>query len=213
MKKTLTFLTSSLAALALSTSLCSATDASKAKADASKTEAAKPVAGSTAVIAVLDVNRILTEAKAAKGLNTQMETLRTKYETDISKKEESLRNEERALTDQSSKMKEAELEKRKKAFEANVAELQKSIMAQQTQLTNAAQDSMNTVREAVLKISSEIAKAKGYNYVQPAAGFLYHSPDVDITTETITRLDKDLPEVKVVLKEVAVTPAAAPEKK
>lgn len=210
MKKTLTLLSTTIATLALTTSLNAAPAAPAAAAPAAASapaSAATPAAAAT--IAVLDVNRILADSKAAKGLNDQMEKLRTKYESDISKKEEALRKEERVLTDEQSKMKEAELEKRKKAFETNVAELQKSIMAQQNQLTNAAQDAMNTIRESVLKISTDIAKSKGFIYVQPAAGFLHFNPEVDITTETIARLDKDLPEVKVVLKDAPAAPAPA----
>jgi outer membrane protein len=217
MKKTLTILSTTIATLALTTSL-SATPKAPASPAAAVPAAAAPAtgtpAGSTAIIAVLDINRIMTEAKAAKALNTKMEELRVKYETEISKKEESLRNKERQITEQQSKMKEADLEKEKKAFEASVAELQKSIMAQQNQLTNGAQDAMNTIRESVLKISTEIAKSKGFHYVQPAGGFLYYDLNVDITTETIARLDKDLPDVKVVLKDAPATPgsAAAPAK-
>lgn len=219
MKKTMNYLTTALATIALTSSLYAAPETDK-KAEAEKKPEAEKSAANTAqtkaTIAVLDVNRILTDSKAAKGLNEKMEKLRSDYETKIASKEEALRKEEAALTDQTTKIKEADLEKRKKAFEANVAELQKSIMAQQNQMTNAAQEAMNTIRESVFKITKEIAEKEGYHYVQPVAGFVYFQPEVDITTKTIERLDKELPEVKVVLKEVAApaTPVpAANEKK
>lgn len=206
MNKTLTFLSSTIAALTLTTSLSAAPAATAAAAPAA---APATAAKAGAAIAVLDVNRILTESKAAKGLNTQMETHRVKFETEIAKKEEALRKEEAELTKNQSTMKEAELEKRKKAFEGNVAELQKSIMAQQNMLTNGAQDAMNTIRESVLKIASDIASTEGYDYVQPAASLLFFKPGVDITDKTIARLDKELSEVKVVLKEAPAAPAKA----
>jgi|GEM_PF-619782 len=208
MKRSLALLSSALATLTLSTATWAAPEAAKPAAGAA---VANPGAA-TSVIAVLDVNKILSDSKAAKGLNEQMEKLRVKYETDISKKEESLRAEEKALTEQQTKMKEADLEKRKKAFEANVAELQKSVMAQQNQLNQGAQEAMDKIRESVLKISKDIAATKGYKYVAPAAAFLHFEPADDITTETITRLDKELPEVKVVIKDAPADKAAVPAK-
>lgn len=192
MRKSLALLTSALTTLTLSSAVYAT----------AKTEA-KPAAaaGSASLIAVLDVNKILTDSKAAKGLNDQMEKLRVKYETEISKKEEALRAEEKQLTEQSAKMKEADLEKRKKAFEASVADLQKSVMTQQNQLNQGAQDAMDKIRETVVNISKDIAATKGYKYVQPAAAFLYFDAADDITAETVARLDKDLPEVKVSIKD------------
>lgn len=221
MKKTMNYLTTALATIALTTSLYAAPEADKKAAEEKKPEAEKSAsttAQTKATIAVLDVNRILTDSKAAKGLNEKMEKIRSDYEAKIASKEEALRKEEAALTDQTAKIKEADLDKRKKAFEANVAELQKSIMAQQQQMTNAAQEAMNTIRESVFKITKEIAEKEGYHYVQPVAGFVYFAPEVDITTKTIERLDKDLPEVKVVMKDAAApatpaTPASSEKKK
>jgi outer membrane protein len=196
MKKTLTLLSTALATIALSTASQAATPAA--------------TAGTTATIAVLDINRIMTESKAAKGLNEQMEKLRTTYETEIAAKEEKLRKEEEQLTKNGASMKEAELEKRKKAFEASVGELQKTVMTKQNQMQNGANEALTTVRDSVVKISGDIAKNKGLQYVQPAAGFLYFSPEVDITNDTIARLDKELPEVKVVLKDAPAPGAGGP---
>lgn len=204
MKRSLALLSSALTTLTLSSAALAATEAAK--------PAANQTTGTTSLIAVLDVNKILSDSKAAKALNEQMEKLRVKYETEISKKEEALRAEEKQLTEQQTKMKEADLEKRKKAFEASVADLQKSVMVQQNQLNQGGQEAMDKIRESVLKISKDIAATKGYKYVQPAAAFLHFDPADDITTETITRLDKDLPEVKVVIKEVAADKTAAPAK-
>lgn len=150
----------------------------------------------TASTAIIDVNRILAESKAAKGLNEQMNTLRTQYEKEIYKKEEALRTQEKQLEG----MKAEKLEKARKELEASVAQFQKSIMMQQNKLQQAAQEAMDKIREKVISISNEVAKSKGFVYVQPAAGFLYFPAETDITAATITRLDKELPEVKVTVK-------------
>ena len=158
------------------------------------TTLASPVlAAEKATTAIIDVNRILSESKAAKGLNDQMNTLRTNYEKDIYKQEEDLRAQERKLEG----LKGEALEKARKDLEGKVAKFQKEIMMQQNKMQQAAQNAMDQIREKVVNISNEVAKSQNFVYVQPAAGFLYYPKEADITSATITKLDKDLPSVKL----------------
>lgn len=169
------------------------------KATGTTTTATATADKSGATIAILDVNKILSESKAAKGLNDQMNSLRVKVEQTIMKKEEELRSKEKELE----KLTGDKLEKARTALEAQVAEFQKTIMSQQNDLQQAAQQAMDKIRDKVIAISGEVANGKGFAYVQPAAGFLYYPTNTDITTETIAKLDKDLPSVKVEVKATA----------
>ena len=43
----------------------------------------------------------------------------------------------------------------------------------------------------------ELAEARGFNLVLPTSGLLLFSPSIDLTSETLARLDEKLPNVKV----------------
>ncbi len=151
-------------------------------------------------IGILDVNRIISEAKAAKDINQQMEKFRTEYQTSITAQEKSLRAKEKKLAEQQKTLEPKAFAKKKKAFEQEVMELQKSIMAQNQELQKAAQASMEKIRTNVISISEKLAKAQGYAMILPSTVPVYFEKQYDITTTVITQLDKNLPSLKVEVK-------------
>lgn len=170
-----------------------------AKAKSAKV-AAKSQAG-MASIGVLDINRIIMESNAAKDINKQMEVYRTKYQEKIDSHEKALRNEEQSLIEAQKDLSPKAFEEKKKEFEEQVANLQKAIVVSNTELQRAAQMSMEKIRAAVADISGKLAKKQGLSFVLPTAVPVYYTKDHDITNPVITELNKELPSVKVIVRE------------
>ncbi len=148
-------------------------------------------------MAVLDINAILEDSRAAVSLAQQMDNLRDRYSAVVAQKEQALRAEERHILEQGANMNAEELQALKDAFTGRVALLEDFIQVHQDQLSNAAQNAMNQIRHDVLDIAAHIAKARGYMYVVPAASLLYFDPSVNITAEALARLNLILPVVTV----------------
>lgn len=151
---------------------------------------------------ILDVNRIITESKAAKALNSQMEIYRKTYQEEIHKHEEALRKKEATLVGEQKNLSPNEFEKKRKEFEKQVAELQKLVVAKDASLKEAGQAAMEEIRKAVIEITTKIAQEKGFRIIFPASIPVYvsDSEKADITNSVLEKLDLKLPRVDVVVK-------------
>lgn len=166
-----------------------------------KATASKAQAASYGKIGVLDINRIIVEAKAAKDINKQMEVHRAKYQQKIDAQEKALRAQEKSLIETQKDLSPKAFEEKKKEFELHVASLQQAIVGSNTELQRAAQMSMEKIRTAVSDISGKHAKKEGLSFVLPTAVPVYFTKDHDITNPVIAELNKELPTVKVIVRD------------
>jgi outer membrane protein len=170
-----------ITALTVSTSLVSFAEAAECK------------------IAMLDINRIITDSKASGSINNQMKTFSEKYQKVISDRETKLKAQEKKLIDERSSMSQEDFASKTQSFEKDVAGLQQEIMIRNNELNVAAQKAMEQIRQKVVGITKNIAKKKGYTDVLPASIPVYSTSD-DITKTVIAVLDKELPSVKVTVQ-------------
>ncbi|MEN8236801.1 MAG: OmpH family outer membrane protein [Pseudomonadota bacterium] len=161
-----------------------------------------------AAIAILDVNRIIAEAKAAKAVNSQMEKYQKDFQAEIKKQEQSLRDLNNQLVKDEKKLDAKAFEKKKADFDAKVAALQRTVMTRNSELQQAAQTSMERVRGAVVDISEKIRISRGFSLVLPSSFPVTYDPKSDITDEVIVVLNKQLPTINVKIAKVK-TPAMA----
>ncbi len=163
-------------------------------------------------IGVLDVNRIITEAKASKDINKQMEAFRTGYQATVMKQEKTLRASEKQLTASQKSLSPKDFEKKKKEFEAQVVELQKAIMTQNNELQKSAQFAMEKIRTHVVEISKDIAGKRGFAFILPSNVPIYYEQQFDITDLIIKQLDQKLPKMKIDIKTTVISTSASNKK-
>ena len=82
-------------------------------------------------------------------------------------------------------------------FESDVAAVQRMAQERRRQLDQVAAAALNEVRSAMIEVVSELAQARGFNLVLPTSGLLLFSPQIDLTAEVLSRLDSELPNIKV----------------
>ena len=160
-------------------------------------------------IAILDVNRIIAEAKAAKAVNTQMQKFQDDFQAEIKKQEASLRTLNNQLVKEEKTLDAKAFEKKKADFDTKVATLQRTVMERNSELQQAAQTSMEQVRGAVVDISEKVRITRGFSIVLPSSFPVTYAKGLDITNEVITTLNKQLPTIKV---KIAKAPAKASAK-
>ncbi|MCE3233193.1 MAG: outer membrane protein [Rickettsiaceae bacterium] len=157
-------------------------------------------------IAVVDIQRVLQDANAAKDIRDQIKVLRDKYQADISKEEEDLRKAEQKLTEQKSILSQDAFKDKREEFKNKLNKAQRDVQEKRTQLDASLNDSIGQVQKVVFDIISEIAKEKGFKLAVPTSQILYSEDSMNITDEVLQRLNKKLPTVKV---KTDVKPAAA----
>jgi Skp family chaperone for outer membrane proteins len=150
-----------------------------------------------AVVAVIDFQRILREAKAARAIRDQVESRRQLYQEEIAGEEQRLHEADKELARQRGILSAEAFAERRSAFEADVAAVQRMVQERRRQLDQVAASSLNEVRSAMLEVVGELSDARGFNLVLPTSGLLLFSPKIDLTDEALARLDRKLPNIRV----------------
>ncbi len=148
-------------------------------------------------IGVLDVRLILRESNAAKSLQPQIDKLLTGFQQDISNRESALRKAEQELLGQRSILAPEAFNRRRRQFEEQAKKAQREVQTRKRALDRAVAVAKNKIRVAMFEIAKDVANEKKINIVMAKSGVLMSKKELEITAETMKRLNKKLPSVKV----------------
>jgi len=151
------------------------------------------------IVAIVDVQRILQTSKAAKSVQDQLESQRSKFQTEIAAEETDLRDAEQKLAKLREGAKTDVFAEQEQKLQQRFLTVERHVQARRKSLDQAFTDSMNTVRKGIVDIVSEIAKERGMNLVVVKQQVIWNDQNVDITDEVLVRLDKKLPQIQVKL--------------
>jgi outer membrane protein len=151
----------------------------------------------TAVAAVIDYQRILRDAAAARSIRDQIEARRKSYQDEISKQEQQLHEEDKAFAKQRSLLTPEAFAEKRREFEQRVADVQKLVQERRRALDNASVAALNEVKKALIEVVTSIADERGFNLVLPTSDVLFFARKIDLTDEVLAKLDARLPNVRV----------------
>jgi outer membrane protein len=151
------------------------------------------------VIAVVDIQYILQEAAASKGIQKQLDSQRQTYQTEISKQEEKLRAADQELNRQRSILSADAFAQKRREFEQQVADVQRSVQGRKRVLDQAFNESMSKVRDTLLQVVADVAGEQKASLVLSKQQVVIVEKSLDLTATVLERLDKKLPSVPVTL--------------
>lgn len=154
-----------------------------------------PARAAESSIAVVDVVRILSQSKAAISVQKQRETLRQEFLDEISKTEQALSREERDLTRTAAQMPQEQYEKRRLAYEEKLVDTRKFAQSRKHALEDASNRAMNHLRDQLYLVVQEIANERGYSLVISNQNVIAGEKSLDITEETLRRLDRRVEDI------------------
>jgi Skp family chaperone for outer membrane proteins len=149
------------------------------------------------VAAVIDYQRILRDARAARAIREQVESRRRQYQDEIAKEEQRLHEVDRDLAAQRNVLSPEAFAERRRAFESDVAAVQRLAQERRRQLDQVAAAALNEVRSAMIQVVGELSDARGFNLVLPTSGVLLFAPEIDLTSDVMAKLDAKLPNIVV----------------
>jgi Skp family chaperone for outer membrane proteins len=149
------------------------------------------------VVAVVDVQFILQEAAASKSIQKQLEAQRETYQNEISKQEDRLRAVEQELNRQRSVLSPDEFAQKRREFEQQVADVQRTVQARKRVLDQAFNESMTKVRDTVLQIVTEVAGEQKATLVLAKQQVVLAEKSLDLTSAVLERVNRKLPTVPV----------------
>ncbi len=150
-----------------------------------------------AVVAIVDYQRILRDARAAKSIREQIEKRRKKYQQEIREQEKALLERERELSRQRSVLSPEAFQKRRRAFEEEAARVQRLVQERRRELDAASAEAYARIRNVIIEIVGGLARDRGFNLVLPSSAVLLFSPKLDLTEDVLQELDRRLPTVEI----------------
>lgn len=156
-------------------------------------QAAAPVP----TVVVVDVQKILQQSTAAKGIREQLEAKRNVYQAEIKKEEDRLRATEQDILKNRTTLSKEELAQKQTNLRKDVGDVEKKVMARRRALDEGFANAMKQVRTALAEIVVSTAKAQSANIVLPKEGTMWIAPELEITDTVLTQLNAKLPKVTV----------------
>lgn len=161
--------------------------------------AAPSVAQAELPIAVVDVQGIMRAAKAAKAIHDQIETRRSAYQEEVAAEERRLRVAEQDLSQQRAVLAPDAYQQKVREFQTKVAEVQRQVQMRKRELDETFARAMNEVRKSLVAVVAEIAEQRGIKLVLFKSQIVIAEKFLDVSDETLQRLNERLPTVKVEL--------------
>lgn len=178
--------------------------------DAAKTKAAAaPVSTTVARIAVVDIQGLVASSKAGKSIQSQIEKQRESFKTEFASLEKDLADMQKKLSDDKGAQDTKEFDAKRKEFETKMMNANKLVQDRRQALEKGANEAVLALRKKIVEIVAEIADAEKFTIVIGRQDVILAEKDMDITERVLTRLDKELPDVKLKLE----TPAQPAKKK
>jgi outer membrane protein len=148
-------------------------------------------------IGIVDVQRVLRDAKAAKSVRPEMEKLRKEFQTQVKNQEQALRTAEQELAQQRAILSREAFADKRRAFSEQASEAQRAVQAQRRELDKAFNATKNIILENLIQVAQNIAKAKNLNIVMEKRFVFISARALDITDDVLAGLDKRLPVITI----------------
>lgn len=139
--------------------------------------------------AVVNVDLIMNEAKAGKALQKKRNTAREKFLAELSKKEQKLGEEGKAIFEKRGSLSEEEFNKQRQDYEKKLLEVRRLTQSKKRSFENASNVSLRLLQDFLTETVQEISKEKGYAIVFSARNVVTGESSLDITQETLKRMD------------------------
>lgn len=151
-------------------------------------------------IAVVDVDAILSQSKAAKSLKAQVDKKRKSFLDSVKEEEDKLRKEQKEIEGKRDSLSKEELVKKAQEFEKGRLNARKSIQEQKSKLDKAYSKSMNMLTKVIFEVCQEIADEREIDLVITRQNIIVGNMSLDITKDVLERLNKKLPNVSLDVK-------------
>ncbi len=148
-------------------------------------------------VAIVDMEKILAESKAAQALQKQLQSNKESFQKEFSAKEAELKKDETALMAEREKLSAEEFGKKRKAYEEKILETRKLFQKRRNSLDEGLNGAMSELRKNIIEATTEIANEKNYDIVLTRDGVLIAEKALDITADVLKKLDAKVSDIKL----------------
>jgi len=150
-------------------------------------------------IAVVDLNLILSDSKAAKNATKQFEEIQKSTEDKIIASDKKMLEDRNKLIEQQSIIAPEAFELKAKDYENKLQDYQVDKQNKLRKLEGILQKARNEILENVKPILEDLSNELGVTVILEKNSVLLSANNMDITDDVIKKLNKKLPKIKVTL--------------
>ena len=150
-------------------------------------------------IAIVDLNLVLTESKAAKHATKQFEEIQKKVEKDIIASDNEMLAERDKLIEQQSVVAPEAFEIKANEYEKKLQNYQSEKQQKLRNLDGVLQKARSEILDNVKPILESLSIEIGVTVILEKNNVLLSATNMDVTDKVIKRLNKELPKIKVSL--------------
>lgn len=152
-------------------------------------------------IAVVDIQALLNQSDAGKGIVAQLEKHRTSFQDKLAEVEAELKVQEQEIITAKRSGDESEFKAELGDFQKKLEEQRRTVAKKIETLNTSYQRAMSELRDEIFDITASIAEERGYNMVISRQDVVIVGKDYDITSEVMTRLNENKKSIKIKLTE------------
>ncbi len=153
------------------------------------------------VIAVVDLVKVMEEAKVTKGLRERIDKTRKKWLDHFDKKRSSLRKKQEEIREKREILGEEAYSEEVRQWEETAAAENKELKTKQEEIEAVISEAAGEVDKALAGILLTLARANGANLVLDKNSVVTSEPNLEITDQVMKELDKTLPTIDIKLPE------------
>ncbi len=151
----------------------------------------------TPTVAVIDMQRILREASAARDAGRQIAQYRDSYKAQIAKEEDALRQEDEQLRRQRTILSQEAFNTKRQEFQRKVTDVQRRVQDRRKALEQALAEVRRKLGQTVSKIVTDLANQKKFHIVIDRSQVVFVAPSVEITSDVLAVLDRTMATISV----------------
>ncbi|MFA5592134.1 MAG: OmpH family outer membrane protein [Micavibrio sp.] len=160
-----------------------------------KTAQAKQAESDSVSIAVVDVEKILSDSKAARSLQKQIQDKKDIFQREFSEKENSLKATETQLIGSRERLSAEEFAQQRKAYEEEIFEVRKLFQQRRNALDKGLGNAMQDLRRSIVEAAARVAEQKDYDVVLTRESVLIVEKRLDITQDVLNALDASVSDI------------------
>ena len=153
-------------------------------------------------LAVIDFRGVLAKSEAARNIRSAVDEKRQELRKYFLEVENSLRDEQKNLSKKRSIVTAEAFEKRARKLKEKAQSAQKLAQTSNQKLKKSFDQAMDKVQKELVRIVAEVAEESGVGVVLFRSAIVIAVKKLDISKEVLTRLNKKLPDVKVLFETV-----------
>lgn len=148
-------------------------------------------------IAIVDIQKIQAESKAAQSLQKQITAKREAFQKEFAAKEKELESSQKALIEQKEKLSAEEFNKKRVEFEKKVSDTRSLFEKRRNALVQGSNKANRDLERGIMEAAAKVGEEKKYDIVLRRDSVLIVDKALDITDDVLKALNASLADVKL----------------